>query len=89
MIAAVWKIVSMPSTAAATVSVSQMSPSTTCSRGCAGSGDGARSNERTSMAAVEQLRHQVGADEAGAPGDQDTWPSSVVSVASPMPTKHK
>ena len=65
-------IVSMPSTAAATVSASQMSPSTTWSRGCAGSGDGARSKERTSMSAVEQFGHQVGADEAGAAGDEHT-----------------
>ena len=72
MIAAVWKTVSMPSTAFATVSASQMSPSTTSSRGWVGERRRGSVEGADVVPAVQQFGHQVGADEAGASGDEHT-----------------
>ena len=72
MIAAVWMTVSMPSTAAATVSLSQMSPSIDLQPRMLGQ-RGRRAVERAHLVApLEQFRHQVGPDEAGAAGDKHT-----------------
>ncbi|CKT17591.1 Uncharacterised protein [Mycobacterium tuberculosis] len=83
MIAAVWKIVSMPSTAAAQASASVMSPCSTSSCGCAGNSDGARSKERTQCPRSSKVVTRL-APTKPAPPVTRTRPSSVVSDASPM-----
>ena len=71
MIAAVWKTVSMPSTAAGdVVGVGDVALDDLQPRMVGQRGRGAVERAHF-VSAVEQLGHQVGADEAGAAGDQD------------------